>query len=128
MVSHYKANWVPAAEFESTRPRPGRWWTSTASSGTRRSSAEDIDKWKPLTDVGAPVHVGEWGCYSNTPHDVCLAFMADEVSLWKEAGWGWSLWNLRGGFGVVDSGGPTSLRGLQGHKLDRKMLELIRAG
>jgi hypothetical protein len=26
------------------------------------------------------------------------------LSLWKEAGWGWSMWNLRGPFGVLDSG------------------------
>jgi endoglucanase len=32
--------------------------------------------------------VGEWGCYNKTPHDVVLAWMADDLSLWKEAGWG----------------------------------------
>jgi len=57
---------------------------------------EDITKWKPVTDHGVPVHVGEWGCNNKTPHEVCLAWMADELSLWKEAGWGWSMWNLRG--------------------------------
>jgi endoglucanase len=60
---------------------------------------------------------------------VALAFMSDEVSLWKEAGWGWSMWNLRGGFGVVDSGRPdVDYEDFRGHRLDRKMLEIIRAG
>ena len=31
---------------------------------------------------------------------VVLAWMRDVLSLWKEAGWGWCLWNLRGAFGV----------------------------
>jgi endoglucanase len=130
MVSHYKAKWVPAAEFESLE-KPT--WPMVDKHGALWDKAklriEDIDKWKPLTDVGAPVHVGEWGCYSNTPHDVALAFMADEVSLWKEAGWGWSMWNLRGGFGVVDSGRPdVDYEDFRGHKLDRKMLDIIRSG
>jgi len=30
--------------------------------------------------------------------------MGDFLSLWKEAGWGWALWNLRGDFGILDSG------------------------
>jgi endoglucanase len=91
--------------------------------------AEDIAKWKPLTDVGAPVHVGEWGVVPLTPHHVALAFMADEVSLWKEAGWGWSLWNLRGGFGIVDSGrADVAYEDFEGHKLDRRMLELLQQG
>jgi endoglucanase len=90
--------------------------------------AELITKWKPLTDLGAPVHVGEWGCFTQTPHDVCLAWMGDLLALWKEAGWGWSMWNLRGGFGIVDSNRVgVQYEDFQGHKLDRAMLELLLA-
>jgi len=78
---------------------------------------------------GAPVHIGEWGCFTQTPHDVCLAWMADQLALWREAGWGWSMWNLRGGFGVVDSGrADVRYEDFRGHKLDRRMLELLLAG
>ncbi|HZZ17895.1 MAG TPA: cellulase family glycosylhydrolase [Opitutaceae bacterium] len=130
MVSHYQAKWVPASEFESLAPPT---WPMVDKNGVLWDRAklriEDIDKWKPLTDVGAPVHVGEWGTYVNAPHGVCLAFMADELALWKQAGWGWSMWNLRGGFGVVDSGrADVDYEDFRGHKLDRKMLELIRSG
>jgi endoglucanase len=130
MISHYKAGWVPAAEFESTAVPT---WPMVDKHGVlwnkEKLRTEDITKWKPLTDVGAPVHVGEWGCHTETPHDVCLAFMADEVSLWKEAGWGWSLWQLRGGFGIVDSNRrDVAYEDFKGHKLDRKMLELLLAG
>jgi endoglucanase len=130
MISHYKAGWVPAAEFESlevpTWPmfdKHGVLWEK------EKLRLEDITKWKPVTDHGVPVHVGEWGCNNKTPHEVCLAFMADELSLWKEAGWGWSIWNLRGSFGIVDSGREdVAYEDFQGHKLDRKMLELLREG
>ena len=54
------------------------------------------------------VHVGEWGAFNHTPHKVVLAWMQDCLALWKEAGWGWALWNLHGGFGVLDSQRATS--------------------
>jgi len=129
MVSHYTAGWVPRAEFESFE-KPT--WPMTDMHGVlwnrEKLRHELIDKWKPLTDIGAPVHVGEWGCHTATPHDVMLAWMTDLLALWKEANWGWSMWNLRGGFGVVDSGRPdVKYENFQGHQLDRQLLELLRA-
>jgi endoglucanase len=129
MVSHYTATWVPANEFESLE-KPT--WPMVDKSGVRwdreKLRAELIAKWQPLVQRGGPVHVGEWGCFTQTPHDVCLAWMSDLLALWKEAGWGWSLWNLRGGFGIVDSARPdVAYEDFRGHKLDRKMLELLRA-
>ena len=55
-----------------------------------------IDKWKPLEAKGVAIHVGEFGCFNKTPHDVALAWLGDCLSLWKEAGWGFAMWNLRG--------------------------------
>lgn len=129
MISHYTATWVPKNEFESFE-KPT--WPMIAANGERwdreKLRAELIAKWQPLVRRGAPVHVGEWGCYVKTPHDVVLAWMTDLLALWKEAGWGWSMWNLRGGFGIVDSGREdVEYENFQGHKLDRKMLELLRA-
>jgi len=130
MISHYKAGWVPPNEFESLAVPT---WPMVDKHGVLWNKEKlrqvDVDIWKPLTDRGAPVHVGEWGCHTFTPHEVCLAWMTDAVSLWKEAGWGWSLWNLRGGFGIVDSGRPdVAYEDFRGHKLDRRMLELLLAG
>ena len=130
MITHYQAGWVPAREFES---RAAPTWPMVDQHGVLWDRARlrqvDIDVWKPLTDRGAPVHVGEWGCFNRTPHAVCLAYMADALALWKQAGWGWSLWNLRGGFGVVDSQRPdVAYEDFHGHQLDRKMLELLVAG
>jgi endoglucanase len=39
------------------------------------------------------------------------------------------MWNLRGSFGIVDSGrADVAYEDFQGHKLDRKMLDLLLAG
>jgi endoglucanase len=130
MISHYTATWVPPAEFESLeRPtwpmvdRRGVTWDRA------KLRAELIAKWRPLTDLGVPVHVGEWGCFNRTPHEACLGWMSDLLALWGEAGWGWAMWNLRGTFGVVDSGrADVRYEDFRGHKLDRRMLELILAG
>lgn len=129
MVSHYTAKWVPNGEFESFE-KPT--WPMTDMHGVvwdrEKLRSELIDKWKPLTSIGAPVHVGEWGCFTATPHDVMLKWMNDLLALWKEANWGWSMWNLRGGFGIVDSGRPdVKYEDFRGHQLDRELLELLRA-
>ena len=129
MVSHYAANWVPPNEFESRAPPT---WPMNASNGVLWDRAklreELIAKWEPLAKLRAPIHVGEWGCYNKTPHDVCLAWMSDLLALWKEAGWGWSLWNLRGPMGVLDSErSDVAYENFRGHRLDRKMLDLLLA-
>ncbi len=128
-VSHYKATWVPKEEFESFAVPP---WPLKDDKGTtwdkERLRKVLIEPWQRLAEKGVAVHVGEWGCYSKTPHEVALAWMADYLSLWKEAGWGWALWNLRGDFGVLDSNrADVRYEDYKGHKLDRKMLELLRS-
>ena len=53
--------------------------------------------------------------------------MSDCLAVWRETGWGNALWNLRGNFGVLDSGRKdVNYEDSKGHKVDRKMLELLR--
>jgi len=128
-VSHFTAGWVPKDAFETfevpTWPLTGddgKVWDKAA------LKAGLIDTWQPLVDMGVSVHVGEWGCYNKTPHDVALRWMRDLLSLWKEAGWGQAMWNLKGDFGILNSGRKdVKYETYKGHKLDRKMLELVRA-
>jgi len=122
-VSHYKASWVKAEWSIPTWPlNPDgndRW-------DKDRLKKDIFDPWKKLADQGAGIHVGEWGAYQHTPHNVALAWMKDNLEIWKENGWGWSLWNLRGGFGILDSNREDVEYELHnGHKLDRKMLKLL---
>ena len=127
-VSHYGATWVPLDEYE-TMKKPT--WPLVDDKNQTWDQAklkqEYVDKWKPLTDRGVSVHVGEWGCYNKTPHDVALGWMKSCMEVWREAGWGNALWNLRGNFGVLDSGrNDVAYEDFRGHKLDRQMLELLR--
>jgi len=127
-VSHYTATWVPRDEFETMnsptwplKDDQGQTWDRA------RLKQEYIDKYKPLVDLGVQIHVGEWGAFNKTPHDVVLGWMEDCLSLWKAAGWGNAMWNLRGAFGVLDSErADVQYEDFKGHKLDRKMLELLR--
>jgi len=85
-----------------------------------------LQKWIDLKWQNIPVHVGEWGVYNKTPHDVTLAFMENRLKAMKAAGLGWALWNFRGSFGILDSGRKdVNYESFRGHNLDRKMLDLL---
>ena len=87
---------------------------------------ENILPWKKLESMGVGVIVGEWGAFNKTPHDVVLRWMEDCLTNWKQAGWGWALWNFRGSFGIMDSEREDVIyENFNGHKLDRKMLDLL---
>ncbi len=95
--------------------------------GKERIRLQMIEPWKKVQAMGVSVHVGEFGAYSKTPHDVVMAWMRELMGQWKEAGWGWAMWNFRGGFGILDSErADVQYEDFKGHKLDRKMLELIK--
>jgi len=119
-ITHHKAGWVSGSDkwAEPTWPLDG--------TDKEKIRADRIAPWKKLEARGVGVHVGEWGVFNRTPHAVALAFMRDMLSLWKEAGWGWALWNFRGGFGILDSDrSDVKYEDWRGRKLDREMLELL---
>jgi len=127
-VSHYKAGWVQGAD---QWPMPV--WPVKKPNGQVVDRAflkkDRIAPWQELEKKGVGVHVGEWGAHNRTPHAVVLAWMRDQLALWREAGWGWALWNLRGSFGVLDSGRTdVTYEEFRGHQLDREMLRLLQAG
>ena len=123
-LTHYQASWVNSANFpfpKWPRPLPGGgvqdrdWlWNKT------------IVPWQKLEAGGTGVMVGEWGAFNKTPHDVVLHWAEDCLANWQKAGWGWALWNFRGAFGVLDSGrADVQYEDFAGHKLDRKLLQLL---
>jgi endoglucanase len=88
----------------------------------------DIAPWRDLQTRGPGVIVGEFGVYNRTPHDVMLAWMRDQLQLWRDANWGWALWNFRGPFGIIDSGrSDISYERWRGTQLDRSMLTLLQS-
>ena len=82
--------------------------------------------WAELARSGAGVHCGEGGCFKHTPHDVFLRWFTDVLEILTGYGIGYALWNFRGSFGVLDSEREdVAYEDWHGHKLDRKLLELL---
>ena len=76
---------------------------------------------------GYPVMIGEFGCYAKMDHESCLKWMEAGFREWKKRGYGWAIWDYDGPFGFVDSGRPDAeYIEIDGRKIDRKMLELLR--
>ena len=76
---------------------------------------------------GYPVMIGEFGCYAKMDHESCLKWMEEGFREWRKRGYGWAIWDYDGPFGFVDSGRPDAeYIEIDGRKIDRKMLELLR--
>ncbi len=125
-VSHYQAEWVRRDSW--TLPvYPGE--VSPGRVKNLDTLREYYRPWREVEQSGVSVHIGEFGCYNRLPNDVALRWLGDVVSLYREYGWGYSLWNFRGAFGIVDHGRPdTKWEMLHGMKTDRALLELLKSG
>ena len=85
-----------------------------------------IADWEPFIEKGGFCFAGEFGVWKMTPHNIVMDILEDYLYLWKERNMGWALWNLRGTIGVLDSlRADVEYEDFRGHKLDRKMLELL---
>jgi len=151
-ITHYHASWVegtdkwpvptwplkpePSTEARYLSAEMNQYYLDTLKKinvspdmewNAERIKLQMIDPWKKLQAKGVGVHVGEFGAFSQTPHEAVLAWMKELMGQWKGAGWGWAMWNFRGGFGILDSERPdVKYEDFKGHKLDRKMLEVIK--
>jgi aryl-phospho-beta-D-glucosidase BglC (GH1 family) len=97
-----------------------------AADGRMYLMREMIDPWQPARDAGVFTMVGEFGAFNQTPHPVVMAWMEDQLKLWKEYNLGWAMWNFTGSIGVLDSGrDDVRYEDFHGHKLDRQMLDLL---
>jgi aryl-phospho-beta-D-glucosidase BglC (GH1 family) len=124
-ISHYRAPWV----FKNPDDSPPVVWPGIIDGKTfGRKNLEELYKpWIELVKEGVGVHCGECGCYKETPHPVFLAWFNDVLDVLTENQIGYALWNFRGDFGVLDSGRKdVDYKDWYGHKLDSKMLELLK--
>jgi len=61
------------------------------------------------------------------PHPVFIAWFTDVIDILSSHQIGLALWNFIGDFGILDSGREdVAYEDWHGHKLDRKLLELLR--
>jgi aryl-phospho-beta-D-glucosidase BglC (GH1 family) len=125
LVSHYQAPWVWKDPAQAPKPV----WQGTVD-GKNYGKPELEDYYKPWIDLmnkGVGVHCGECGCWKKTPHDIFLAWFGDIVDILTKNGIGYALWNFRGDFGILDSGREdVNYTDWYGHKLDSKVLELLK--
>lgn len=125
-VTHYQASWV---NWDESWPAPA-WPIDLEGTHWDRNALFErkVKPWKALEEQGMGVMVGEFGCYNKTPHDVVLAWMRDSLDVYREAGWGWAVWNLRGSFGILDSHrDDVRYEHWNGHQLDREMVALLQS-
>jgi len=124
-VSHYKASWVagsdgwPLPAWPQEGSHPGGGWDRTR-------LEEFYAPWVDLAKSGVGVHCGEGGAHQFTPHAVVLGWLDDVLDILTIHGIGYALWNLRGTFGILDSGrSDVAYEDWHGYKLDRELLNLL---
>jgi len=123
-VSHYRASWV----WQNPDDAPMPVWPGVIDGKefNRQVLEEFYQPWIDLVNRGVGVHCGECGCFSETPHEVFLAWFNDQLDILTSHGIGWGLWNFRGTFGMLDSGRKDiQYEDWYGHQLDRKLLDLL---
>ncbi|MEN8229254.1 MAG: cellulase family glycosylhydrolase [Bacteroidota bacterium] len=124
IISHYKAPWA-MKDIENLPPLkyPGQVGDEYLS---REMLETFYEPWIKLVQSGTGVHCGECGCFNKTPHDIFMAWFGDVVDILTSNDIGFALWNFRGSFGILDSGREdVDYEEWHGHKLDRKLLDLI---
>ena len=125
IISHYKAPW--ANKDPDHLPEP-KWPGQVGDKYLSRAMLETFyQPWIDLVNKGVGVHCGECGCWNKTPHAVFLAWFSDVLDILTSNGIGFALWEFVGSFGILDSGRTdVAYEDWHGHKLDRKLLDLIR--
>ncbi|MDR0400500.1 MAG: cellulase family glycosylhydrolase [Treponema sp.] len=126
-VSHYRAPWV---DRESQFPYPV-WPGGLAGDEvwTRERLDAHYDAWAGLGEAfEMGIHCGEGGSNHNCPHDVALRWLEDLLSILKSHNIGYAQWEFSGDFGVLDSNrADVVYEEYRGRRLDKKMLDLLRA-
>jgi hypothetical protein len=125
-VSHYQASWwdghvgLPYPIYPDTDWGGVRW--------NRDILRKFYQPWRDVEAMGVQVHIGECGCYNKTPNDVALRWFTDLFGVFKEFGWGFSLWNFEGDFGIINHGRPNArYETLHGYFVDRDLMEIMLA-
>ncbi|MGV3502616.1 MAG: cellulase family glycosylhydrolase [Adhaeribacter sp.] len=124
IISHYKAPWVYKDDAQLPQPQwPGQVGDQYLG---REMLQQHYAPWIELVKQGVGVHCGECGAWKKTPHEVFLAWFGDLLDLLTEHDIGFALWEFIGDFGILDSGREdVAYEDWFGHKLDRKLLNLL---
>jgi hypothetical protein len=124
-VSHYQASWWADHVLLKEPPvYPGTDWAGLT--WDKNVLRDFYRPWRDVQAMGAPVHIGEFGCYNRTSNAVALAWFTDLLALFQEFGWGYSLWEFEGPFGIVAHGrDQTRTEMIHGYPIDRALMDLL---
>jgi endoglucanase len=123
-VSHHKASWWSDHILSPAPTYPGLRWQGKT--WNRAALQNSYRPWQEVERRGARIHIGEFGCFKHTPNDIALCWLADLLSVYKEFGWGYALWNFRGPFGIIKHGRPgAQYEPIGGYPVDRALLNLM---
>ena len=102
VISHHGASWCGIDKWP-VPVYPGEMFGKTWG---RAALVEFYKPWAEVEAKGVKIHIGEFGYYNRTPNDVALRWLDDLMSVLADYGWGLSLWNFMGSFGIVEHGRP----------------------
>ncbi len=124
-VSHYRASWWDGHHGLPEPVYPGLTWDGRT--WDREALRDFYQPWREVAAAGVTVHVGECGCFNQTPQAVALRWLEDLLGLYRELGWGFAFWNFQGAFGIIDHGREGArFETLNGYRVDRELFDLIR--
>ncbi|GHF42318.1 aryl-phospho-beta-D-glucosidase BglC (GH1 family) [Deinococcus metalli] len=125
-VSHWGATW-----WDGWRQGSGPHYPGTVYGGVtwdRQALRDFYAPWRDVQALGVPVHIGEFGCYRETPNGDALRWLADLLGVYREFGWGYGLWEFTGNFGIIGHGRPDArIERVDGYDVDVELLDLLKA-
>lgn len=123
-ISHHQASWW-SDHIHAPMPRyPGLIWQGRI--WNRAALRNSYKPWREVEKRGGRIHIGEFGCFNRTPNEVATRWLADLLSVLKEFGWGYAMWNFQGPLGIIDHGRPCArLESIAGYNVDRALLDLM---
>jgi len=125
-LSHYQARWWPHWEKAGPPVYPGTLQDGEA--WDKERIRKHYEPWRELEAQGVPVHIGEFGCYDQTPQDLALAWFEDLLSIFEEYKWGYSLWEFEGSFGIIGHRRPgTRWKKMGPYTVDQDLMNLLLA-
>jgi aryl-phospho-beta-D-glucosidase BglC (GH1 family) len=126
-LSHYKVDWMkdrtdwPEPQWPGAADNAGYHWD-------RKLLETYYSSWRDLIARGVGVHMGETGGSHRVAHPILLGWLADVLGVCRDLKIGFALWDFLGQskFGILDSErADVAYEDWHGHKLDRRMLELL---
>lgn len=123
-VSHWGAPWWQGWAVAAGPIYPGVEWEGRV--WDRAALVQHYAPWREVEAQGVTIHIGEFGCYNQTPQDVALRWFSDLLGLFREYGWGYALWSFEREFGIIQHGRPGAVyETINGYQVDRALLDLL---